>query len=412
MKKILLILIVSMSLISCGEPEQSINREQLQERNEVKYEVNQETPYTGKVIDYYENGQIQSKENYKDGKLNGERITYYENGQIEYKENYKGGEYEGESFSYYKNGQVSYKRLYKNGEREGIQTYYHYNGQIESKVNIKNGELIGEYIKYYENGQIKEKGSFINGTAGGEWIYYYQNGQVHSKGFYKSSGAPIGNWIYYYEDGSVKSKLNFNGKYGSMLEGKQIYFYRNGKRKSEVNYAKRDGGPIKTIGISIEYDKNGNKIFETEFKNGHAIKWTQFNIFKHTKDGDITTTTYLALENEMQWIPFSITSLTKVNKIINGFWRKYKGAFEITTGYVRNGKKEGEWMVYDRIGNLYEKEYYENGQLKRGKIYYENGIIQRVGNYKKWKQEGEWTYYSETGEIKFKENYKDGIRIK
>ena len=216
---------------------------------------------------------------------------------------------------------------------------------------------------------------------------------MHSKGFYKSSGASIGNWIYYYEDGSVKAKLNFNGKFGSILEGKQIYFYRNGKRKSEVNYTKyHKYSSFQAIeGTSIEYDINGDKIFETTFEKGQAIRWTQFNILDRTKDGYITTETYLPLKNGKN---NQIMVFLKLNKIINGFWTEYKSAFEISTGYVRNGIKEGEWMVYDRFGNLYEREYYENGCLERGKIYYKNGLIQREGSYKKWKQEGEWTYYS------------------
>ncbi|MCS5420536.1 MULTISPECIES: hypothetical protein [Psychrilyobacter] len=50
MKKILLILLISFSFISCGKPERSISRDQLQRRNGVHYEVNQLTPYTGEVI--------------------------------------------------------------------------------------------------------------------------------------------------------------------------------------------------------------------------------------------------------------------------------------------------------------------------------------------------------------------------
>ena len=43
------------------------------------------------VIGYYENGNIEYKENYINGKLNGEAIGYYENGNIKYKENYING---------------------------------------------------------------------------------------------------------------------------------------------------------------------------------------------------------------------------------------------------------------------------------------------------------------------------------
>ena len=41
---------------------------------------------------YYDNGQILSKENYKDGKLDGKWTEWYENGQIRGKANFKDGE--------------------------------------------------------------------------------------------------------------------------------------------------------------------------------------------------------------------------------------------------------------------------------------------------------------------------------
>ena len=88
MKKILLILIISISLTSYGK---SINKEQLHNKNGVYYEINKETPYTGKAIAYYKDGQIVGKQNYKNGLENGEWIEYYENGQVKVKENYKNG---------------------------------------------------------------------------------------------------------------------------------------------------------------------------------------------------------------------------------------------------------------------------------------------------------------------------------
>jgi len=76
MKKILSMLMNSINLMGYGR---KINEKQLQNRNEVYYEINQPTPYTGKIVNYYENCQIETKENYKDGKKEGKTIKYYEN---------------------------------------------------------------------------------------------------------------------------------------------------------------------------------------------------------------------------------------------------------------------------------------------------------------------------------------------
>ena len=47
------------------------------------------TPFTGCSVDYYENGHLKSKENWKDGKLNGLWEIYNYNGQLRSKGRYK-----------------------------------------------------------------------------------------------------------------------------------------------------------------------------------------------------------------------------------------------------------------------------------------------------------------------------------
>ena len=54
---------------------------------------------------FYENGQLSSKVNYKDGKEDGLYEMYYENGQLQYKANFKDGKMEDGSLeSYDKDG--------------------------------------------------------------------------------------------------------------------------------------------------------------------------------------------------------------------------------------------------------------------------------------------------------------------
>ena len=77
----------SINLMGYGR---KINEKQLQNRNEVYYEINQPTPYTGKIVNYYENCQIETKENYKDGKK-GKRLSIM-------KTNYKQGKHMQGSF--------------------------------------------------------------------------------------------------------------------------------------------------------------------------------------------------------------------------------------------------------------------------------------------------------------------------
>ena len=97
------------------------------------YEKNNKKPFTGEVtgrvkgqiikgkregewLQYYANGSLESKSNYKDGKEEGGFISYDVNGRIVYKYNYKLGKLDGEWLHYYETGELKEKRLYKSGK--------------------------------------------------------------------------------------------------------------------------------------------------------------------------------------------------------------------------------------------------------------------------------------------------------
>ena len=95
MKKILSILLVSVILFGCTENKR----------------------YTKSVKRHYENGQLKSEGNWKDGKMEGLWKYYYENGQLELEGNQKDGKTDGLWKKYYENGQLKYESIYKNGNK-------------------------------------------------------------------------------------------------------------------------------------------------------------------------------------------------------------------------------------------------------------------------------------------------------
>ena len=58
---------------------------------------------------WYDNGQINYEENYKDGKRHGLYKRWYENGQVMYEYNYKDGKHHGLYKRWYDNGQINYE---------------------------------------------------------------------------------------------------------------------------------------------------------------------------------------------------------------------------------------------------------------------------------------------------------------
>ncbi len=103
---------------------------------------------TGKIIHYYDNGQIKLIGNYNEkGILDGEFTFFYDNGNIHY-------------IGFYINGNLygDYKKYYKNGKKEEEGKYLNniYHGEIKNYNEL--GDLIS--TSYYINGIIK----YCNGT--------------------------------------------------------------------------------------------------------------------------------------------------------------------------------------------------------------------------------------------------------
>ena len=96
----------------------------------------------GKVTTWYENGQIMSEVNYKDGKEDGKVTTWHENGQKRLEGNYKDGKVDGKLTWWDENGQIEGEGNYKDGKEDGKFTSWDENGQINAELNYKDGKRV------------------------------------------------------------------------------------------------------------------------------------------------------------------------------------------------------------------------------------------------------------------------------
>ena len=110
-------------------------------RNGIIYLPNETKPFTGNNLCKYENGQIKSEGNYKDGKPDGKVTGWFENGQIQIVLNLKDGKLDGKVIDWYENGQIEAEENYKDGKLDGKATYLHENGQIERETTYKDGQV-------------------------------------------------------------------------------------------------------------------------------------------------------------------------------------------------------------------------------------------------------------------------------
>ena len=152
LKRSITVLVCLILFTSCTK---SIDYKKEKEYIEVKKGITyyKGEPFTGEIFRNYDNGQLEYKANYKDGKEDGLYEVYLEKeGKLSYKWNFKNGKknvYE----QYYDNGQLELKANYKDGKYNGLYEYYYENGKLQFKINFKDGKQDGSSESYDKDGK-------------------------------------------------------------------------------------------------------------------------------------------------------------------------------------------------------------------------------------------------------------------
>jgi len=151
---------------------------------------------------YYPSGNLKSKIQYKNNKINGYYKIFYKNGNLKESFFYKNDTLEGLGKENFENGQTKWEANYINGKTDGI--YYEYNekGLLITKANFKNGKQEGLTYYYHSNGEIERKIEYNNGTQNGDFFSYDSNGrllmfaiQTNNKPKYYEEYDSLGNLI-------------------------------------------------------------------------------------------------------------------------------------------------------------------------------------------------------------------------
>ena len=117
-------------LSSCGQTiDFDDDKEYIEDKNKIFWYKGE--PYTGKMVKYYDKKktQLQIEVFFKDGKRNGLTTEYFENGFLKYKRNYR------------------------DDEQDGLFEQYYDNGQLREKTTFKEGSVVAPIEKYTRDGQ-------------------------------------------------------------------------------------------------------------------------------------------------------------------------------------------------------------------------------------------------------------------
>ena len=192
----------------------------------------------GKMENYFKNGNLREKREFKNKNNYIIHESFYENGNLWYK--------------YYPETHEE-KYFYITGELEKRITYhditvfrvYYKNGKLKEKKELKQGN--GVFKTYYENGVLQESGKYEDEYIRGYIERFYENGNIKEKGeiyefdkqFQNSDSEfkKMGKFECFYENGNIKERgvYDWYGKKDGLFE----YFSKNGKLIKKENY--KDG---------------------------------------------------------------------------------------------------------------------------------------------------------------------------
>ena len=136
-----------------------------------------DSPYSGKYIDYYNSGRIQNEGILINGRLNGKLSIYFKNGNIKSVAGYKDGVLSGIKYEYYKNGRLMSSKSSIQGENNELLGDYFINGQKEWEKKIKKETPYDTVINYYSTGKISsirliKNGNPVRGEYENDLNYY------------------------------------------------------------------------------------------------------------------------------------------------------------------------------------------------------------------------------------------------
>lgn len=325
---------------------------------------------------YYQNGKLRRTSEFKDGMLSGETVLYLQNGNTELRRFFKADEPHGIS-EYYKQVGYKYEEMnYVNGKAQGTMKGFGSNGDLKYEFDYKDNQRNGKYTAYYPDGKVSAKGQFKNDKIDGVFERFHHNGEKSVVTNY-DEGEYQGKHESYYSNGQLQT----SGSYVESTQvGEWLSYNINGKLIEKENFDEKG----KLTGSSIQYDENGNKTIEFEYKNGKLISYKCYD-----ESGGILK------EDESKK---GLASLISVHP-----W----GAKQ-TEGAYKSGERDGMWKFHDEYGNLDEEQNYKNGKRQGlGRSFFADGSIRSEHNSENGERDGLYTQYYPNGAVEYYVYYVD-----
>lgn len=135
--------------------------------------------------------------------FSGKMVEYYPNGQLKSRTDVSNGWLQGFSIGWYTNGQMQVREPFSTSMANGVRTKWHENGQKQSEAPIRMGELDGTFQRWDDQGRLLEELEMKAGKPQGRSRSFHPDGSVKSAAM-MSNGAVL--WRTNYPPGQVQEK--------------------------------------------------------------------------------------------------------------------------------------------------------------------------------------------------------------
>jgi antitoxin component YwqK of YwqJK toxin-antitoxin module len=298
--------------------------------------------------------------------------------------------YSGHVYDLYENGKKRREGFFKKGIPHGLMTEWSSDGKKESESRFKNGEPHGSWIEFDQNGLIWKEKEYKDGKLINEWFWegLSEAEIVESLHFIKSTDGTM-----YAHRGRSRHKL-YSGEYSEMYEvgGDTIFMKEDGefkeyqKQPSEAideNQAKEQKKLYchykngKLDGKLSSWYKNGTKHREATYNEGTLIEEKFWNI-KGEPVQERLTREGVAIFNppEGAVLGKKLASYTSNHPSLEGIslfkyndkshsgyvYEIHEGGNIALEGNLKNGKKIGKWIKWHLNGKKSIEANFEDGK--------------------------------------------------
>lgn len=311
---------------------------------------------------------------------------------------YKDQPFTGMSFTFWENKRVNEQFPWFNGKMDGEYKQFSPEGKLLTWINYKNGIKQGPYEYYYDNGAMQSKGQFVDGELEGEITGFYATGIRKYAVEYKN-GIRNGRSRSWFKNGAPEQLAYY---VNNVPNGEVFEYYQDSIiwSESEYNMGVRHGRYYQF------HKKSGCAAIESYYKNGKldSIRriWSEVNCelieeehYKNgLKDGEFVL---------YDFVGDTLTVRNYSNGILEGVYLEYYNKTKPEIDPV-----SGNVSKYDTKKGIEVRGNYRNN-LPDG--FWQYGLVSnyqhREGNFEAGVMVGHWVFYDTKGRVLMEQDYSD-----